>query len=121
MPLWAKHKQLKARYKSLQTDCAVLEKRVNGIRELKDKRDTFIQLAGLQNAFDVWCEFGVVDNYELCRERSEAANERASQYTNKALDYLEALVKAQNECERLKSELQEMQLSNGGVLIDDVI
>lgn len=118
-PLWVKFKDLKARYRSIQTECADLEKQVNGIRGLKDKRDLFIQLAGLQNAYDDWCELGIVDDYAFYRDAYKNANDTSHKRTMQAIDYLEALVKAEKECERLKGELRKAQLTNGGVMMHD--
>lgn len=118
-PLWAKYKDLKARYMSVQTECADLEKQVNGIRGLMNKRDLFLNLAGLQSAYDDWCEFGIVDDYAFYRDAYKNATSTSNKRTMQAIDYLEALVKAERECERLKGELRKAQLANGGVVMHD--
>lgn len=110
-PLWVKYKDLKARYASLKSDCAVLEKRVDGIRALRDKRDRFIQLAGLQRAYDDWCEGGIVDDYEFYKRGYKSAMDEAHQRTTQAIDYLAALVKSDKECMRLKGVLHKVKVS----------
>jgi len=108
-PLWAKYKELMARYASLEKDCAELERRVGGIRAARDKRDKFLELSKLQYAYDEWCECGITQDYSNLFQRWIDANRTIQNRTMKALQYLEALVRSGKKCKELEVALQEAQ------------